>query len=256
MLRPLMNAGLTSLWLLILGIHATSARCETVEMNPIADTFVSSTQPNGNFGSAGVIAISAPGLPLGEFQSVIRFDTSTAKAAFDLVYGIGNWSIQGIGLRGTAGAPNNPIFNPSAAGQIRIHWMQNDSWTEGTGTPSTPGTVGLTFASLPAWLAPADEDLGSFNSNGSTSGTSTVSLGLMPGIIADLSSGSPASLRLFAADPAVSALFRSRSYAIATERLVLAITAVPEPFVWAGFMAFAPFLLAREGSRRPLRIRK
>src|SRR5207249_3913974 len=114
------------------------------------------------------------------------------------------WSIQSVTLQLTAALPNNAIFNSSAAGQFNLSWMQNDSWTEGTGTPSAPGTTGITYATLGNFLSGADESLGTFSFNGATSGNFTYSLSLTPSFSADILSGSTLSVRMFAADNSVS----------------------------------------------------
>ena len=142
---------------------AHSAVAATFSSNPSADAFVASG-PSGNlsinnYGGAGAICVAAPGLAQGEFQSILRFDLSSAKASFDSQFGAGLWTIQSVTLQLTATAPNNAIFNSSAAGQFVLSWMQNDSWTEGAGTPSAPATTGVTFATLPSFLSLADENL-------------------------------------------------------------------------------------------------
>jgi hypothetical protein len=100
--------------------------------------------------------VTAPGLASGEFQSVLRFDLSGAKTSFNSQFGAGQWSIQSITLSLTATAPNNAIFNSSATGQFGISWMQNDSWTEGAGTPAAPTTTGITFSTLPSLIGAGD----------------------------------------------------------------------------------------------------
>jgi hypothetical protein len=202
-------------------------------VNPSADAFVT-TGPTGNlsnnnYGGAGALSIAAPNLPQGEFQSVLQFNLSSIKSTFDSQFGVGQWSIQSVTLQLTAGAPNNAIFNPSAAGQFSISWMQNDGWTEGTGTPQAPTTTGITFSTLSAFLSPADETLGTFSFNGGTSGNSIYTLGLTPSFSSDVLAGNNVSIRMFAADTAVSALFDSRSFGTASSRPLLTITAVPEP---------------------------
>ena len=107
--------------------------------------------------------------------------------------------------------------------------MQNDSWTEGTGTPAAPTTTGITFSSLPSFTSAGDESLGTFSFAGGTSGTATYTLSLTPGFLADASAGNLVSFRLFAADSAVSYLFDSRSFGTASARPLLTVVAVPEP---------------------------
>jgi hypothetical protein len=217
----------------ILCLSTISSHAASSSINPSADAFVT-TGPTGNlsnnnYGGAGAISIAAPNLSQGEFQSVLQFNLSSVKSAFDNQFGVGQWTIQSISLQLTATAPNNAIFNPSAAGQFSISWMQNDSWTEGTGTPQAPTTTGLTFSTLNNFLSPADEALGTFSFNGSTSGNSIYTLGLTPSFSSDILAGNTASFRMFAADTGVGALFDSRSFGTASARPLLTITAVPEP---------------------------
>ena len=226
-------------------------------LNPSADAFVT-TGPTGNlsnnnYGGAGALSIAAPNLSQGEFQAVLQFNLSSVKTAFDSQFGVGQWSIQSVSLQLTATAPNNAIFNPSAAGQFSISWMQNDGWTEGTGPPQAPTTTGLTFSTLNTFLSPADETLGTFSFNGGTSGNSTYTLGLTPSFSADILAGNTVSFRMFAADTAVSALFDSRSFGTASARPLLTSTAVPEPASAAlGIMAVC---ILATGKRARLSVR-
>jgi len=217
---------------LIVCLAKAGASAQVVNVsNPEADAFMRSAQPNSNFGGAGALAVAAQGLPDGAFQSVLRFDTAAAKAAFDAAYGPGQWSIQSVALRLSAAFPNNPIFNNPAGGQFSASWMQNDSWEEGFGGPSNPSGEGITFATLPSFLTPNDEVLGTYNYTGATSGSFTYNLGLMPGFTLDAASGGLLSLRLYAANTTISYVFRSRSYGTESLRPRLTITAVPEPAV-------------------------
>ena len=214
-------------------LYAPPCSAATFSLNPSADTFVTSG-PSGNlsgnnYGGAGALSVAAPGLAQGEFQSVLMFSLSGAKSSFDTQFGAGLWTIQSITLQLTAAPPNNAIFNASAAGHFTIARMQNDSWTEGTGTPQTPTTTGLTLSTLPNFLGVADENLGTFSFNGATSGASTYTLGLTPSFSADALAGNTVSLRMLAADSTVSYLFDSRTFNTASARPLLTITAVPEP---------------------------
>src|SRR5689334_8158093 len=103
-------------------LAALPLHAATFTLNPSADAFVT-TGPTANlsgnnYGGAGALSVAAPGLANGEFQSVLRFDLSGAKSSFDTQFGAGQWSIQSISLALTATAPNNAIFNASAAGQF------------------------------------------------------------------------------------------------------------------------------------------
>ena len=216
-----------------LSLFNNPAWAASSSVNPSADAFVAAgptgNLSNNNYGGAGALSISAPNLSQGEFQSLLQFNLSTVKSAFDSQFGVGQWSIQSVTLQLTATTPNNAIFNSSAAGQFSISWMQNDAWTEGTGTPQAPTTTGITFSTLNSFLSAGDEALGTFSFNGATSGNSTFTLGLTPSFSADVLAGNNVSFRMFAADTTVSALFDSRSFGTASARPLLTITAVPEP---------------------------
>ena len=213
---------------------ALPVRAATFSLNPSADAFVT-TGPTANlignnYGGAGALSVAAPGLSHGQFQSVLQFGLSGAKTTFDTQFGAGQWSIQFVTLQLTATAPNNAIFNSSAAGQFGISWMQNDSWTEGTGTPATPTTTGITYTSLTdTFIGGGDENLGTFSFAGGTNGNSTYTLSLTPSFSADVLAGNKVSFRMFAADTAVSYLFDSRNFGTTSFRPLLSIVAVPEP---------------------------
>jgi hypothetical protein len=235
---------------LLLGLPAYAA---TTNLNPVADAFVT-TGPTGNlsgnnYGGAGALSVAAPGLSKGEFQSVLQFDLSGASASFNAQFGAGNWSIQSISLTLTATSPNNAIFNSSSAGQFGISWMQNDSWTEGSGTPASPTTTGITYSSLSSHTSAGDESLGTFSFNGATSGSTAYALSLTPGFSADAEAGNLVSLRLFAADSVVSYLADSRNFGTASARPVLSIVAVPEPGVLSLLGTGATLLFCARCSR-------
>ena len=235
--------------LLSLPVHAA-----TFTLNPSADAFVTAG-PSGNlsgnnYGAAGALSVAASDLAKGEFQSVLQFDLSAARTSFDTQFGAGQWSIQSIALTLTATSPNNAIFNSSAAGQFGISWMQNDSWTEGAGTPSAPTTAGITVSSLPSFASAGDESLGSFSFNGAISGAATYALSLTPGFSADALAGNVVSFRLFAADNAVSYLFDSRNFGTASARPLLSIVAVPEPTVLSLLAVGAALVFGARQHRR------
>ena len=214
--------------LLALPVHA-----DTFTLNPVADAFVtpgpSGNLSGNNYGGAGALSVAAQGLSKGEFQSVLQFDLSGAAAAFNTQFGAGQWTLQSISLTLTATSPNNSIFNATSAGQFSVSWMQNDSWIEGSGTPASPTTTGITYSTLPSFISVGDEALGTFSFNGATNGTAAYTLNLTPGFSADAEAGNLVSLHLFAADSAVSYLFDSRNFGTASARPVLSIVAVPEP---------------------------
>jgi len=205
----------------------------TFSLNPQEDAFVT-TGPSGNlssnnYGGAGALSVASSGLSQGEFQSVLQFGLSGAKSSFDSQFGAGNLTVQSVTLQLTAASPNNAIFNASAAGQFGVSVMLNNSWTEGTGTPISPTTTGITLSTLPNFESAMDEALGSFSYSGATSGATPYTLALSSALSAAILAGDPVSLRVFAEDSSVSYLFDSRNFVTTSSRPLLTIDAVPEP---------------------------
>lgn len=240
-----------------------SARAATSSANPTQDTFVAAANPTSNYGGAGALGAAAALLPQGEFDSLLQFNLAAAKAGFDSAFGAGLWAIDGMTLQLTATAPNNSIFNGfgagpggtniNSAGQFAVKWMQNDSWTEGNGTPATASTTGgVTFSTLPLFVSGADESLGIFSFAGATTGNATVTLGLTPAFVADATAGNAVSLLVLPANNSVGMLVNSRS-AAAASRPVLTVSAspVPEPCGMALLAggAFAMLALRRRDAR-------
>jgi hypothetical protein len=210
------------------------AQTFSVSVQPTADAFVTSggSLSSSNFGGAGSLAIAAPGLPQGEFQSALKFDLSTTLSALDAHFGAGQWAIQSVSLQLTSSPHSNPIFNDIAAGQFNVSLMQNNSWVEGTGTGGVPGSDGISFNSLLGTYVnnSTDQALGTFSFPGGSSGQNSYTLTLSSGLLNDLDSGSNLSLRLFAADSGVSYLFTSRSgSASARPDILVQAMAIPEP---------------------------
>jgi hypothetical protein len=234
---------------------ALPAAAATFTANPAADAFVTtgSTATNlsgNNYGAAGALSVAAPGLPEGEFQSVMMFNLSGLPNAFNTQYGAGQWSIQSVTLQLTATKPNNGIFNASAAGMFAISWMQNTSWTEGTGTPMAPTSNGITFNTLSNYVGSGDESLGTFSYNGSTSATLTYTLNLPSGFSAAVAAGDTIGLRFYAADTAVSFLFDSENNGGSGTHPLLTV-AVPEPdALCLGLAATAPLAALKRRARR------
>lgn len=115
-----------------------TAQSITYSVAVVADTFVSSGHPNENFGSLGGMEVAAPTLAQPRTQmTLLRFETSALRAAFDADYGAGNWVATSVSLTlvsglATAGQqPNNARFNKIAAGDFTFDLLSNNSWSEG-----------------------------------------------------------------------------------------------------------------------------
>jgi hypothetical protein len=207
--------------------------------NTVNDAFLANG-PSGNlaannYGGAGTLAIAPSSSAKGEFDSVIKFNTSTAISQFNTTYGAGNWSLTGLTLMlasntGTQGAnPGNAIFNTIHSGNFGIDWIANDSWVEGTGTPGTPSGTGVNFNSVSSLL-------GTFDSLGTYTYTppgnnvyASYSLSLDTGLVNDAAAGGDVSLYFYAADSQISYLFNSRTFSSATPEIILTAAPVPEP---------------------------
>ena len=226
-----------------------SAPAAIFTLNPTLDAFVSSANPTSNYGGAGALVVSASGLPKGEFDSLLQFNLAAAKASFDTTFGAGLWAINSMSLQLTLVVPNNVLFNGNGAGSggtnvnfagnVTATWLQNDSWTEGTGTPAAPGVTGIASATLASFRSGADEPLGSFAFPAATSGNTSLALGLTASFVADASAGNPVSLLLLPGDSGVATVTSSKSGASAPVLTVSAI-AVPEPC--AGMLGLAGVL--------------
>lgn len=220
----------------------------TVSLPATADAFVAAAAPGNNFGAAGALVIAAPTPSTGELQGLLRFDAAPARAELDAHFGPGQWSLAGATLRLQTTAPSNPLFPPLAAGVLRAAWLAGDDWVEGSGSPRSASTVGLTFNNLPSALSPADQPLGTASYDGGL-GSYDFPLATSPGMAADLSAGGLVTLLLAPGDAGVSLVAQARDNPSAVERPQLLLTAVPEP---AGLTlaATAIALLAARARRR------
>ncbi len=241
--------------------------------NTTADAFLASGSPGNpagtnltslNFGGAGTLAIAPASSTKGEFDSIIKFNTSAAVGQFDTAYGAGNWRITGVTLSlasnfGVQGAqPNNNIFNKINAGSFGINWLANDNWTEGTGggmgSPGYPNNSSVSFNSISSLFSPGSSSLGVFAY--APPGNNiyvNYSLPLNGSLVSDASAGGDVSLYFFAADDQVGYLFNARSFAANHPELTLTAAVIPEPGVAAFTLAgIGGCLLARRQSRRKM----
>ena len=179
----------------------------------------------------------------------MRFATSAAKSSFDATFGAGQWQVQSATLQLTSANPLNPIFNSSAAGQFAVSWMQNDSWAEGTGMPGSPTSDGVTFNTLSGFLSGADQPVGTFNFPGGTSGNNTYALAPASSFVSDIAAGDNVSVRMLAADSAMSYCLNSRNFGTQSVRPLLTISAVAVPEPAAALFGFAAVALALRKNR-------
>ena len=208
----------------------------TLTNAPTADAFVSSADPTHNFGSAGALSVSgliatnAAGQQKGALDSLLQFNLASTTAAFDAFFGAGQWSITHVTLAFVeVGAPANSVFN-RGVGLLEMGWIANDIWAEGTGTPSSPASSGITWNGLSSLLnSNLDLSLGTF-SNGGTNGLLSLSLGLPAAFVTDVAAGGLVSLSMTApANSTIGFTANSREFGTASARPLLAITAIPEP---------------------------
>ncbi len=231
----------------------------TVLTNSVADAFVRSADPTHNYGAAGALSVSGmvatngSGQQEGQLDSFLRFDASGAVNQFNIAYGVGQWTIAGVTLTLTEQAsPAQTIFN-RGVGQFQVNWIANNSWTEGTGTPTSPSATGINWDSEPSVLSPGvDQSLGTFV-NGGTNGTVTLSLGLNTSFVSDISTGVLVSLYMTApTNSTIGFTFNSREFGTASARPLLSVTAVavPEPGTAALVLMAGSLLLVQRRIRR------
>jgi len=124
------------------------AQFTTYSQQVEADTFVSSGQPDSNFGTLAAMQIAAPTLAQPRtLETLLRFNTAAMHAAFDTYYGPGNWVVAGVTLSlfsnvATAGQqPANGSFNKIAAGGFEIDLLSNNIWNESSITWNTLSSI-------------------------------------------------------------------------------------------------------------------
>lgn len=221
--------------LVLFAIVAGPSRAAFFTNSVSADSFVRSNAPTLNYGGAGSLSISGStatngsGVANGASDSFIGFNTAAMVANFDSLFGTGNWALSGAKLRvSEMGAPPNALFN-RGIGTFEIRWIANDSWTEGTGTPMVPQTIGIKYNDKPTLLnGGTDVSLGTFT-NAGVDGTESFPLPLPAAFTADLKAGGEVGLYLTAINPATGFTFNSRSFVTNSARPFLEISAAPQP---------------------------
>ncbi len=236
---------------------AGAAQAALVTLTPVADAFVTTgpspanTLAGNNYGGAGAMGVAGTSSSKGEFQSVMRFDMNSVLSTFDTRFGPGLWKIDSVSLRLTSAAAGNPIFNSITAGSFSIKWMQDDSWTEGTGNPGAPTTNGISYTSLQGLLGGSDTSLGTYAFDGITGVSTTWNLNLPTAFRNDIMAGGNLGFHVVAADATVSYLFNARSFGTEASRPLLSITAsaIPEPGSSLLLSAAAGLLLMKRNRR-------
>jgi hypothetical protein len=206
------------------------AQVTTYSQRVEADTFVSSGDPNSNFGLLGAVEIAAPTITQSRTQmTLLRFDTSGLRANFDADYGAGNWAVTGVTLTlhssvATAGVqPNNNRFNKIAAGTFELDLLGNNDWNE----------TGITWNTLPSILPGAGNTntltpLGTFFWDAAGESSSIWTLNADSNLTAQIYNGGR--VTIFGqptADSTVGYLFNTLS--VDPGYLNVTATAVPEP---------------------------
>jgi hypothetical protein len=269
------------------GLLNTSALADTsVSLHAVADSCVfTGVGPNStgyydaasrNFGSMNSRQVAGAGNSRGEFDAVIRFDSSAATASLNSQYGAGNWMITGASLTlCTSDNVSGPgIFNaPGAAGLFDVSWMSADGgWLQGSGYKNNGSgagnaadhnvtgvnfTSGITWNSLHTTLtaSPATllntciyQDLGMLVTETFNLGTGSTAF------LDSLESGTTASLLLTPDDNTMAFNFTSHSYGGGADpynpTLTLTIETVPEPGTSALIAGGLLLLCVRRRSRR------
>lgn len=209
---------------------AVVAQTTTLSQPVGADTFVSSGQPDSNFGSQGgmEIAVATAAQPRTEL-ALMRFDTAPLLASFDATYGQGNWTVTGVSLSlfsnfATAGQqPNNASFNKIAAGGFEFDLLGNNNWDE----------MGITWNTLPGILpgngnANTLTPLGAFFWSAAGQRSSTWTLNSDPGLLAKIYTGGQ--VTLFGQPTAGSTVgYLFNTFPSNPGSLNVTVQAVPEP---------------------------
>jgi len=236
--------------LLSLTMIAGSAQAAVFTNSVSADSFVRAAAPTLNYGGAGALSVSGAnsvngsGVSNGAFDSFIRFNTAAMVASFNTLFGANNWAIDGARLRVTElGAPANALFN-RGQGAFEIRWIANDNWTEGSGNPNAPTTIGINYNEEPTLLnSGTDASLGTFTNAGADV-TLSFPLALPEVFTSDMKAGGEIGLFLTAVDAGIGFTFDSRSFGTVASRPFLEISAVPQPGIAGISLSGADVVLA------------
>jgi hypothetical protein len=201
------------------------------------DAFVRALAPTLNYGGAGALSVSGTnstsplsGATNGAFDTFISFNTGAMVTSFNSTFGPNNWVITSATLNLTETAPQgNAIFN-SGSGMFEVRWIANDTWVEGSGTPMTPTTNGITYNEEPSYLnSNTDTNLGAFDFLTANTNMSCP-LALPASFVANMQAGGEVGLFMTAIDPGIGFVFYSRSFngnPTVLPQLIVSATAQP-----------------------------
>ena len=221
------------LWLcLLLCPLVAGAQITNVWTYPSADSFVRALDPTSNFGKAGALAVSGAlarndiGDTNGEYDSFIRFPTDGLKKALNAALGSNNWKLTGVELRLSEDSdPDNPIFN-RGVGAFEIRWVSSTNWVEGSGTPKSNRTTGITYQQVPALLDPLkDVSLGQFTNSGADLHLA-FTLPLADALVTNILAGRALNFYLAPVTPTIGFTFYSRNFPNGLYRAAFDVTAV------------------------------
>jgi hypothetical protein len=210
-----------------------------------ADTFVSSGEPNSNFGIQAGMEIAGPTLAQPRTQkTLLRFNTDAMHAAFDADYGAGNWIVTGVTLSlfsnySTAGVqPANSRFNKIAPGGFEFDLLSNNNWDETSITWNTLSDI------LPG---PGNNNtlttLGTFFWDAAGQPTSNWTLGTNPNLTGQIYNGDQ--ITIFGQPTANSTVgYLCNTRTLNPGFLNVTVMAVPEPSIQALIAGFI-FLTSR-----------
>lgn len=208
---------------------------QTVTLTAVHDSLVREEDSTSNFGGAGLLCVAGNesvngiGELRGRFDSLVKFEAASLVAAFDTAYGAGQWTITDAVLQVyELAGPENSFF-PRGTGDFEVSWLSEDSWLEGTGSPSSPshGAGEITWDALQLILATADEsELGTY-SNVGVDGVRQYILTATDSFADDLKAGGMVSLHFSPQTDGLGFPFHSRNFGDASRRPRLFVTAAP-----------------------------
>jgi hypothetical protein len=236
--------------LIAAALPATLSAQTTLSQTVALNTYVSSGQPNNNFGTMGAMEIAGPttAQPRTE-ETLIQFNTAALQTQFNADYGPGNWAVTAVTLTQRANfptggiQPGNTSFNIINPGGFELDLLSDNNWSQTAITWNNissvlPGTGGNTSTSL-----------GDFTYAANGVSPETWSLGLAPGLVNDIDTGG--AVTIFGqptAGSTVGYLFNTASQGNPAV-LNVTVAAVPEPGTMA-LMASALVELAAVSRRK------